>query len=170
MTVHLGRAPVRRRSEQARRRQALAQLPDLVELMVIAIRSGSTPVAAFEAIADYAPPALRPTVDDVRHRLARGARFADAIDAIGDDLGPAGSALIDSLATADRYGLAIAPVLDRLSDEIRSERRRAGELRARTLPVKLAFPLVTCTLPSFVLVAIVPALLGAIASLSESSP
>jgi tight adherence protein C len=36
--------------------------------------------------------------------------------------------------------------------------------------VKLSFPLVVCTLPSFVLLAIVPAVLGAIAALRDSVP
>ena len=37
-------------------------------------------------------------------------------------------------------------------------------------PVKLSFPLVVCTLPSFVLLAIVPAALGAISTLRASAP
>ena len=57
-----------------------------------------------------------------------------------------------------------------LADDIRTERRRHAERHARTLPVRLAFPLVLCTLPSFVLVAIVPALLGAVSTLRGSAP
>jgi hypothetical protein len=38
------------------------------------------------------------------------------------------------------------------------------------LPVRLAFPLVMCTLPSFVLIAIVPALLGAVSTLRGDVP
>ena len=56
------------------------------------------------------------------------------------------------------------------ADDIRAERRRRAEAQARTLPVKLAFPLVMCTLPSFVLLAIVPALLGAVSTLRGSAP
>ena len=69
-------------------------------------------------------------------------------------------------ATACRW----RPVLDRLADDIRAERRRRAERQARTLPIKLAFPLVVCTLPSFVLLAIVPALLGAVSTLRDTAP
>ena len=74
------------------------------------------------------------------------------------------------VATAVRYGLPLAPVLDRLIDEARAERRRHAAEAARRLPVALSFPLVVCSLPSFVLLAIVPAVLGAVASLGDSLP
>ena len=69
------------------------------------------------------------------------------------------------MAGADRDGLPLGPVLDRLADEARAARRRLGEAEARRLPVRLTFPLVTCTLPSFVLLAIAPAVLGALSTL-----
>jgi len=47
----------------------------------------------------------------------------------------------------------------------RQQRRRDSDAAARELPVRLAVPLVLCTLPSFVLLAIVPLLLGALSSL-----
>ncbi len=153
-----------------RRREALDALPDLVELIVIAVRAGSTPTAAVTAAGRYAPAALAPVLADVDHRLQRGQRLADALAAVGEALGPEAAALVDALATADRYGLPIGPVLDRLADDIRDERRRRAERHARTLPVRLAFPLVMCTLPSFVLIAIVPALLGAVSTLRGNAP
>ena len=60
--------------------------------------------------------------------------------------------------------MPIAPVLERLAEEARSERRRAADAAARQLPVRLAAPLVVCTLPAFVLLAIVPLLIGAFSS------
>ena len=101
---------------------------------------------------------------------AVGNGFADALAAFTDALGAPAAAFVDSLATADRYGLPIQPVLDRLADDIRTERRAAAERQARTLPVRLAFPLVTCILPSFVLLAIAPAVIGAISTLKGTAP
>lgn len=154
-----------RRRTRRQRQRALAELPDLIELLVIAIRSGCTPSAALALIGHCCPVGLQPVVGEVRHRMQRGATLADALTAFSDTLGEAARPLVDGLATADRYGLPLLPVLDRLGDDIRTERRMAAERQARTLPVKLAFPLVVCTLPSFVLIAIAPALLGAVSTL-----
>ena len=73
--------------------------------------------------------------------------------------------IADGIAAAERYGLPLAPVLDSLSEQAHAARRRLAEAEARRLPVRLSFPLVVCTLPSFALLAVVPAVLGTISSL-----
>lgn len=153
-----------------RRVTAVDDLPDLFELIVIGVRAGATPAAALALAAHSAPETVRPIVDEVTHRLRRGQRLADALVAFPERLGHEATGFVDALATADRYGLPIGPVLDRLGDDIRGERRRRAERHARTLPIKLSFPLVVCTLPSFVLLAIVPAVLGALSTLRGTTP
>ena len=162
--------PLTRRRHVRERARAVDDLPDLVELVVIAVRSGATPTAALTVAAPNAPHRLRPVLGEVEHRLRRGQRLADALSAFTEQLGHAATSFVDALATADRYGLPLGPVLDRLADDIRSERRQRAERHARTLPVRLSFPLVVCTLPSFVLLAIVPALLGAVSTLRGTAP
>ncbi len=145
--------------------EVAAAYPDAIELLVLAIRNGLLPSAAMSAIADDVHTALRPTFGAVIDAIDDGARFADALSELPARLGTMAVPLADSLAMADRYGLPLAPVLDRLADDARSQRRRAAEAAARELPVRLAGPLVVCTLPSFVLIAIVPLLLGALSSI-----
>jgi Flp pilus assembly protein TadB len=156
-----GRSPSPRR----RRRQSDAALPDLIELLVLSIGAGALPVVACREIAGLAHPVVRPALDDVVRRVEQGERFADALAALIDHLGASAVPLVDALAAADRYGLALAPVLTRLADDARASRRRATDARARELPVRLAAPLVLCTLPSFVLLAVVPLLVSALSSL-----
>lgn len=155
---------------ERRRRGALTALPDLIELIVVGVRAGLTPAAAIGVAERHAPPELRQAVGAVVHRLQRGSRLADALGALPEHLGPSAAPFADALAAADRYGLPIEPVLDRLAADARAERRRHAEQHARTLPVRLAFPLVVCTLPAFVLLAIVPALLGALSTLRDLAP
>jgi tight adherence protein C len=147
-----------------------ADLPDLVELVIVGVRAGLTPAAALRMAEPHAGPTLQPALRELSHRLQRGARLADALAALPELAGPATATFADALATADRYGLPLEPVLDRLATDARAERRHHAERTARTLPVRLAFPLVTCTLPAFVLLAIAPALLGAIAELRDLTP
>ncbi len=137
----------------------------MLDLLVLSIRAGYLPAQAIGEIAPYLPTTIRPSFAAVRQAMNAGDRFADALHQLRAGLGPIAQPLIDSLSAADRYGLPLAPVLERLSFEARQQRRRDTEASARELPVRLAVPLVLCTLPSFVLLAIVPLLLGALSSL-----
>ena len=152
-------------ARRATTRDVAARFPDALDLLVLSIRAGYLPAQAIGEITPYLPTALRPSFSAVDQALQRGDRFADALDQLRVRLGPIAQPLVDSLAAADRYGLPLAPVLERLSFEARQQRRRDTDATARELPVRLALPLVLCTLPSFVLLAIVPLLLGALSSL-----
>lgn len=150
--------------------------PEAIELVILAIHAGASPLAAVESTgarcssARHLDERVGAAFTEVTHRVHRGAGLADALRALPEHLGPVASEFADSIAAADRYGLPLGPILDRLATEARAERRRRAEVEARSLPVKLSFPLVTCTLPSFVLLAIVPAVLGAISTLRASVP
>lgn len=160
-----------------RARPDIAGWPEVIELVILAIHAGAAPLAAIETTgarlgdpASHLDPRIAAAFTEVCHRVHRGSGLADALRALPETLGPVAAEFADSIATADRYGLPLGPVLDRLAAEARAERRRRAESDARSLPVKLSFPLVVCTLPSFVLLAIVPAVLGAIATLRDSVP
>ena len=153
------------RRDRLRRAAAIRRTyPDAIDLVVLAIRAGLLPPAALDAAAAHLAGPVRSAFAEVGSRRARGERFADALAALTDALGDTARPMVDSLAAADRYGLPIAPVLERLAAEARADRRRAADAAARQLPVRLAAPLVACTLPSFVLLAIVPLLVGAFSS------
>jgi tight adherence protein C len=158
------------RADRRRHQRASRALPDVIDLVVVGVRAGLSPQHALLVASGQAPSSIQEALEEVGHRLSRGQRLADALQALPERLGPAAASLADSLATADRYGLPIEPVLDRLAAEVRIDRRRQAERYARTLPVKLSFPLVICTLPSFVLLAIVPAVLGALSTLRGTAP
>jgi len=153
----------RRRSRT--RRRAASAFPDALDLLVLSIRAGYLPAQAVVEIAPFLNPTVRDAFGSVGTGMNEGMRFADALSRLSTELGPVAQPLVDSLSAADRYGLPLAPVLERLSLEARQQRRRDSDAAARELPVRLAVPLVLCTLPSFVLLAIVPLLLGALSSL-----
>jgi len=153
----------------ARRSQRAAEraYPDAIEMIVLAVRAGYLPPAAMEMAMPHLAPAIRPAFAAVAARTATGDRFADALSALPAMLGPMAAPLADSFAAADRYGQPIAPVLERLATEARQHRRRHADALARQLPVRMSVPLVLCTLPSFILLAVVPLLLAALSSLHQ---
>jgi tight adherence protein C len=162
---------LRRRRRARAAQQAIDEaMPDAVELMVMCLHAGLTPPQAIGELARVAPTPVRPGFEATDLRLNRGAGFADALAELSAQCGRGALPLVSALGTAVRDGLPLAPVLDRLGDEANAARRRAGEAAARRLPVRLSFPLVMCTLPSFVLLAIAPAVLGALSTVRGSTP
>jgi tight adherence protein C len=155
----------------ARRQRAAIEraLPDAMDLLVLSVRAGLTPFQAVGNLATSTEPSLRVAFEDVVRRTERGQPFADALGALPEHLGAQAGGLADVIATSDRHGLALGPVLDQLTAEVRSTRRRLDEADARKLPVRLSFPLVVCTLPSFVLLAIAPAVIAALSSLGGTA-
>ena len=144
-------------------------VPDAIELLVIVVRAGLTTRQAIEHLARCAPVSTRHAYVEAVQRLDRGESPVDALEALPDLLGRHARPVVDLIGPADRYGLPLAPALEQLAAEARRSRRRLDEADARRLPVKLAFPLVVCTLPSFVLLAIAPALLAALSSLGGTA-
>ncbi|MCU1398445.1 MAG: gspF [Acidimicrobiales bacterium] len=151
-----------------------AAFPDFVDVLVLTITAGCTTTQAIDIVGDVVPEVLQAAIRSVAHRTRLGGRFADAIADLQVEppmgLGPIAQPLADALALADRYGTPLAPVLDRLAEEARNQRRRNAEAAARQLPVRLAFPLVGCTLPSFVLLTVVPLMAGTFSSLHGLTP
>ena len=75
---------------------------------------------------------------------------------------PGARGLADVLRTSARLGSPAAPALARLAHELRADLRRRAEARARTVPVRLCFPLVGCVLPAFALLTVVPVIVAGI--------
>ena len=156
--------------DERRRRTAVdRELPDGIDLLVLGVHAGLTPRQSVDLLAHSGPESMRPACAEVIRRTERGRSFADALHAIRDTLGERAGVIADVIATADRYGFPLEPVLDQLATEARSARRRLDEADARRLPIRLSFPLVACTLPSFVLLAIAPAVIAALSSLGTTA-
>jgi tight adherence protein C len=52
-----------------------------------------------------------------------------------------------------------------IADASRHQRRQRADAAARRLPIKLSFPLVLCVLPAFIVLTVVPAIIGAFRTL-----
>lgn len=153
-----------------RRDDKSASLVEFVDLLVVLLKSGRTTHQSFECIARWSEGDVRRVAERVLQRCDQGERLADATGELIAVFGSAAVGIANTLASAERDGLPIAPVLDRLVGEAHSERRRQAQIDAAKLPIKLAFPLVACVLPSFVALTVVPILIGALSSLTLGPP
>jgi len=150
-----------------RRRQAAlaADLPDVVDLLVLAVGAGLTVQLAVGQVARRGSGPLASELRRVIDEVALGRRLADALDDLPSRTGEAVRPLVAALVASERYGAPLVASLERLADEVRRDRRRRAEEAARKVPVKLLFPLVTCTLPAFGLLTVAPLIASAVRSL-----
>jgi tight adherence protein C len=154
------------RAPKRRLAQLQADLPDVIDLLVALVGAGLASRHALAVVAQRGPPAWREPLAGVVRAQQDGLRFADALDGLLTTAGAPARPIVDALQSAERYGHPLAPLLERLAADGRALRRRHAEIAARQLPVRLSFPLVCCTLPSFVLLTIAPLLAGAFTSIS----
>ena len=153
------------RAEKRRLAALAADLPDVVDLLVLAVGAGLTVHLAVAAVGRRGSGPLARELRHVLDDVNVGRRLADALDEMPARAGEATRPLSSALASAERYGAPLVSSLERLAIEVRRERRRRAEEVARKLPVKLLFPLVLCTLPAFALLTVAPLIAGAVRSL-----
>jgi tight adherence protein C len=135
------------------------ELPVVVDLVGVAVAAGCTPYIAIEHAARFGPERTARSLHDV----VRACSLGQALDGALRDLAasvPTLRPLADALRTSARLGSPAAPELARLAAEVRADVRRRAEARARTVPVRLCFPLVACILPAFALLTVAPAVFG----------
>ncbi|HEU5302074.1 MAG TPA: type II secretion system F family protein [Acidimicrobiia bacterium] len=143
-------------------RLAARDLPVVVDLLAVAVASGCTPYLALEVAAGWAPPVLGEALDGVRRATRLGRSFSDALDDAVAAM-PALASVADALLVSDRFGSPVGDALTRLASDLRADLRRRAEARARTVPVRLLFPLVFLVLPAFGLLTVVPAVAAGLA-------
>lgn len=158
--VVIGRVAEQRRALVLEHTMA-RELPVTIDLLGVAVGAGCTPFLAVDTAARWAPPTLAAWLDDVRRSCALGRGFGDALDDLAGRV-PSLQPLADALLASDRFGAPVGDALARLAAEQRTSLRRRAEARARTVPVRLLFPLIFLVLPAFGLLTVVPAVLAGI--------
>jgi tight adherence protein C len=151
------------------RREAMgraAAMPDLVDLFLIAASAGQPVSASIETVAARAPPAIASAVRGANQRIRRGLPIGESLALLGADLGPEGVPLTDALRQAASAGVPLVPLLEGVAAAARDRRRRRAQEVARRLPVTMLLPLVACTLPAAIILAVVPVLLVSLSSLA----
>lgn len=161
------RARKRRMMEQQRASRSAA-LPDLVDMIRLCVASGCTPYGAIVVLGSLplrASDVLAPLICHAAQELERGAVVSEVLDRFQTEVGEAARPLCSALRSSAELGTPIAETLDLLAREARRARKAQADVAAKRLPVLLLFPLITCILPAFALLAIVPLLGGALSAL-----
>jgi Flp pilus assembly protein TadB len=134
-------------------------LPFAVDLLVACVSAGRSPPAAVRAVAEVSHGALGARLREVSARLALGADHERVWRDLAAD--PALAPLGHTLARSARTGASVSTALARCSDDVRRRRRARADAIARGVGVRAAAPLGACFLPAFLLIGVVPTIVGA---------
>ena len=127
----------------------------------MAVAAGLTPYLALDLAARFGPRPVGDRLEAVRAAVEDPVLLADALDAEADR-NPMLAPLLARLAASERSGAPIGPALVQLAGSIRAQARRRAMARARTVPVRLLFPLVFLVLPAFLLLTVAPVVLASL--------
>ncbi len=155
-----------RRATRAHQREVTRDLPDVVDLFILAFGAELNVRLAVETVvrSGHGPiiERLAAALDQADRGQRLHAAFAGVPEELGDAVRPLVRVLADIAASPSerRDQLAIVAV------DARLDRRRGAEIDARQVPVRLLFPLVVAVLPAFGLLTVVPIVAGSLRSIS----
>ena len=157
----------RRRAAARRLAARAAAAPAVLDLLGAGLLAGLNPHLAVLRVAERAPDALQEELAEAAAVLRLGATPAAALRTAAersglDELRAAAAAL----EVAERWGAPPAEALAARAEALRTRARLRAEAEAGRAAVRLAFPLVLCFLPAFVLLTVVPTVAGALRSLT----
>ena len=149
------------RASRDERTQLLAELPLVLDLLASCLAGGAPLPEAARAVAHAVPGPAGRRLGAVAAALAVGSSPPQAWRALAagrddDPLAPAARAL----ARAADGGAPVAAAVSRLAGDARAEARSRGEQAARRVGVLAVAPLGLCFLPAFVLLGVVPVVVG----------
>lgn len=145
-------------ADRKRKARLAADLPIAVDLLSACLRGGTSWSVAVESVSEALGGPLGAELEAVAARVRLGADPAGAWQALAAE--PALASLARTVARAADSGASLAPALRRLAQDHRRTARNAALARARSAGVRAVAPLGLCFLPAFVLLGIVPAIVG----------
>ena len=138
-----------------------AALPLALELLGACLAGGAVPADAVRAVAAAVPGPCGARLARVAAALLVGSPPAEAWRALGDDRGPAGAAA-RALTRAADGGAPVAAAVLRVAEQARRDQAGRADRAARRAGVLAVGPLGLCFLPAFLLLGVVPAIVGLI--------
>jgi Flp pilus assembly protein TadB len=154
-----------RRALVATRRanRAITQdLPAAADLLAACLTGGAAPSEALDVVAAVSPEPLCDRLRSAAAGMRLGAGPVQAWGAVSrdDPLAPMARAFARSMTT----GAPLATTVATMAGELRRDRRFAAEASARRAGVLAVGPLMLCFLPAFLLIGVVPVVVGVASS------
>lgn len=159
------------RQEKLRMIEITNGFPDALDLLVACTEAGMGLNAALQRVGEqlvFSHPAVAQEFNLVNYEIRGGVDRMTALRNLSERTGLASvRSLVGMMSQTIRYGTSVADTLRVFAEDLRDKRMQAAEEAAAKLGTKMIFPLIFCLFPSFFIVAIGPAVLGAIDALGN---
>jgi tight adherence protein C len=156
---------------QARQRDVLHTLPNVLDLLMVSIEAGLGFDAAVARVAERPEVRKSPLHQEMlrMHLEVRAGRpREEALRGLGDRTGVEEvKALVGAFIQAERLGTSLGKTLRIHAESARVQRRLRAEERAHLAPLKMLFPTVVFLFPVFFLVTFAPSMLRLLAALNS---
>jgi tight adherence protein C len=144
----------------ARRLEIQKNLPDAMDLMVIAVDAGLAFDAALTRVTEKYHNALSAEFAKMLREVSLGRPRSEAMDDLGrssgvDDL----HNFIQAVIQSEQFGTGIGKILRIQADEMRRKRRQRAQEKAAQATLKMMLPMVGCIFPTLWIVLLGPAAL-----------
>jgi tight adherence protein C len=147
-----------KRRARARLEDIEYDLPELIDLLVVAVEAGLGFSAALKAGSDRLK---GPLGEEMRLALQEQNMGLSAIEALKNVLKraetPALRSFVRAIIQGEQLGISIGQVLRNLAEEMRKRRKAAAEERAQKAPIKMLFPLIFLIFPAMFVILLGPA-------------
>jgi tight adherence protein C len=133
-------------------------LPELIDLLVVAVEAGLGFSAALRAASERLEGALG---QEMRLALQEQNMGLSVVEALKNVLNrvetPSVRSFVRSIVQGEQLGISIGQVLRNLAEEMRKRRKAAAEERAQKAPIKMLFPLIFLIFPAMFVILLGPA-------------
>jgi pilus assembly protein TadC len=160
LTVTIGLGWVEPARSRRRRRQLLIEAPQAMELLGSCLTAGLPLRPATEAVVSVFPGPLSEDLGSVLRMVDLGLSEPDAWRTLRghSELGRAAN----DLARSAHSGTMLVEALHHHAELARQRRHAAVQVAARAVGVRSVLPMMTCFLPAFLLLGVVPSVVSAI--------
>lgn len=149
-------------SSRADRRLAAVEreFPFVVDLVGLAVAGGMTVEWSLRRVVPRLPEGpLQTELARLLAERAVGQAWPEVLAGLAERTGSgAVRETAATLAQAESTGMSLAPILARLSADLRERKLAASEAKAHRAPVRMLFPIVLCILPAVFAVLLAPVL------------
>ncbi|UJF32833.1 type II secretion system F family protein [Paenibacillus hexagrammi] len=151
-----------------RSRQALRELPDVLDLLTVSLEAGLGFDSALSKLISKKEGVVTSEFQRCLEEIRLGKTRREALQSVRERLElDEMKVLISSILQAEKLGIGMVQVLRVQSHEVREQRKQRAEEAAMKAPIKMLFPLVLFIFPSLFIVLLGPALIQFIQTFSK---